>query len=46
MELVKCPACNGEGWRKRGRLFGVISCTACRGRGLIEQHVTDEEPTA
>jgi len=44
---TKCPACDGTGWRKRGKLFGPINCTACNGHGRVLQVATNiEEPGA
>lgn len=45
-ETVPCPSCEG-GWKKRGRDFGPIQCTACRGSGRIVRVSTEvEEPGA
>ncbi len=40
--VVPCPSCEG-GWKKRGRDFGYIMCTACVGTGFIQRVSTEVE---
>ena len=36
IEKVKCPTCNGRGWREYLWVF-TVGCSTCKGKGLVEK---------